>query len=258
MARRKDSSDSPISLFPFLSILACVIGALVLLIAAVALSQMDTPTDDEGVARAEEYLRIEKQVRALEKERAALLSTQGEAGRLKAELDAIKKEQASLRAQGIPPAVNDALDREMAELTKHLSELEAEDARRKEALAKMQAELARRLEPPKAGQIRVQPSGSGLLSGTQPLFIETHGKGVAVISKSGRREVPTAAIKSSADLKTVWDFVKANDKTMLIFLVREDGAGSFSAISSEANRLGLVHGKLAVPGEGDLDLSLFF
>ena len=50
MARRPAEEDG-VSLFPFLSVLACVIGTLTLMIMALALGQMDT----EEVASAEDY-----------------------------------------------------------------------------------------------------------------------------------------------------------------------------------------------------------
>ena len=42
MGRRRKSDAESVSLFPFLSILACVIGVLTLMITALALGQMDT------------------------------------------------------------------------------------------------------------------------------------------------------------------------------------------------------------------------
>ena len=42
MGRRRDREDTDVSLFPFLSILACIIGVLTLLISTLALSQMDS------------------------------------------------------------------------------------------------------------------------------------------------------------------------------------------------------------------------
>jgi len=49
-----------VSLFPFLSILACVIGTLTLLITALALGQMD----NDAVASAEEFERKQQQLEA--------------------------------------------------------------------------------------------------------------------------------------------------------------------------------------------------
>ncbi len=54
--RRKSDASQSVSLFPFLSVLACVIGTLTLMIAALALGQMDNP----AVVSAEQF-NLEKQ-----------------------------------------------------------------------------------------------------------------------------------------------------------------------------------------------------
>ncbi len=51
MARRPRDNDDDVSLFPFLSIIACVIGVLTMMISTMALAQMDT----KDVALIEEY-----------------------------------------------------------------------------------------------------------------------------------------------------------------------------------------------------------
>ena len=58
MGRRRDREDTDVSLFPFLSILACIIGVLTLLISTLALSQMDS----DVVVQAEEYESVESEV----------------------------------------------------------------------------------------------------------------------------------------------------------------------------------------------------
>ena len=72
MARRRGGDDD-VSLFPFLSIIACVIGVLTLLISALALAQMD----NEAVASLEQW----------EKTQRELASIRDEIERLKTQLD---------------------------------------------------------------------------------------------------------------------------------------------------------------------------
>ena len=57
MARRRKKSIT-VSLFPFMSILACVIGTLTLMLTAMALGQMD----NEVVYSAERYKKVEDQI----------------------------------------------------------------------------------------------------------------------------------------------------------------------------------------------------
>ena len=56
MGRRPTDNDNEVSLFPFLSILACIIGVLTLMISTLALSQMD----NDVVAAAEEFERVSR------------------------------------------------------------------------------------------------------------------------------------------------------------------------------------------------------
>ena len=58
MARRPRANDDDISLFPFLSIIACVIGVLTMMIATLALAQTDTP----DVALIEKYEQTQKEL----------------------------------------------------------------------------------------------------------------------------------------------------------------------------------------------------
>ena len=52
MAKKRKKNDLQVSLFPFLSILACVLGILTLMITAVVLSQANNETFQEKVAEA--------------------------------------------------------------------------------------------------------------------------------------------------------------------------------------------------------------
>ena len=52
MAKPKPNDAEPVSLFPFLSILACLIGVLTFIITGVAISQMDQSEDLAAVERS--------------------------------------------------------------------------------------------------------------------------------------------------------------------------------------------------------------
>ena len=59
MSRRSRNSGTEISLFPFLSILACLIGSLTLIITILSLSQILNQKEDTYVQRAEEMAKLE-------------------------------------------------------------------------------------------------------------------------------------------------------------------------------------------------------
>lgn len=258
MARRPSSDESPVSLFPFLSILACIIGALVLLIAALALSQIGTPSDDEAVRRAEEYLVLEKKRSQLEEANKTLLAELGEAGKLQAQLNVLLNEKKKItEVPAIDPAALAPIQASIQDLQMKQKALAEEMKRREEILAKMQTEIARRLEPAKAGFIRVQPSGSGLLAANKPFFVETTKTGISVHTRNGKREFTRGEITAHADMKTFWSNLQADPKAMLIFLIREEGASNFQYAAGQAGARNISYGKIPIPGEGELDLGFF-
>ena len=78
MARRKKDAGGAVSLFPFLSILVCVIGCLTMIIVVVQLMAMNRVEgrEPEEVERAKDYIELEKeqieQGEDIEKRRADL------------------------------------------------------------------------------------------------------------------------------------------------------------------------------------------
>ena len=68
MARRGRSAGPEVSLFPFLSILACLIGSLTVLIVALSVSEILQGRKDEGVARAEDYVALGRRLAEREEE----------------------------------------------------------------------------------------------------------------------------------------------------------------------------------------------
>ena len=69
MARRPRENDDDVSLFPFLSIIACVIGVLTMMISTLALAQMGT---DEDVALIEAHEKATRDLSAAEEDVAGL------------------------------------------------------------------------------------------------------------------------------------------------------------------------------------------
>ena len=107
MVRRPPIEEDDVSLFPFLSIIAAVIGVLTLMIAAVPLGRMNQGDVKEAMANAIAMDRLQKELAGLEglveklnvridKDQAALLADakerQNELVKTRAELDALVKE----------------------------------------------------------------------------------------------------------------------------------------------------------------------
>ena len=93
MAKPKTNNEEAVSLFPFLSILACLIGVLTFIITGVAVSQMDQSEDLANVERAEKYGPLIQQIAADKEELEKLESTRNIQQRLD---EQIKQEQARI------------------------------------------------------------------------------------------------------------------------------------------------------------------
>lgn len=218
MARRRRSRVPALSLFPFLSVLACVIGALTLMIAALAIGQLATETVD-----VDAFAAVRARVEAGVAERDALTAriAWSEAAQLEERARALTLERDRLRAQV-------------------------------EALSD---ELAGRSALPTEPRIQLQPSGSG--QRLLPRFAECRAGDVRLREPGGWGDpIPVEQLRTSARFHRFLRGAAATRRGTVIFLIRPDGVRSFNAASAVAARLGVRHGKLPLPGQGEIDLSL--
>ncbi|MDF1858755.1 MAG: hypothetical protein P1U87_01000 [Verrucomicrobiales bacterium] len=271
MARRRKDDGASVNLFPFLSILVCIIGCLTLIIVVVNLIAMGkgegrTP---EEVERAREYLVVKK-----EKEEK------------QTEQDKVKQLIENLIQQN-----KDTLDArdKLARLKEMLNSQEDIDASREELIAKFniltqtnrklandheklqasikikEEEIAKRKLPPEPAALKVRPTGSS--SNVRPHFVEISEAGI-YIHKSVSEEpeaIPIASINQSEEFIQLLDLVSENTSHSLIFLVRgNDGAaGAFGKVNdvvatyNQGREKKAIPGKLPLPGEGKVDLSVF-
>jgi hypothetical protein len=261
MAKLRREEGQNVSLFPFLSILACVIGVLTLLITSMALSQMNTKSEDEKVRRAEDYVALRKRLpkartRADELRRliAAAREVRQDLDRLRAERDRLKKmlsgddtDRASLIAQ---------LKAEIQRLQARIKELQDEIEERQELMKPLQEELASRQEAPESTVV-IQPSGSGRASSIDPTFVETNATGLAVYQDKKIHRIPRGDIPKDPTFEKLCQQVAASQKGIVIFLIRSDGYGTYSHANNVARSRGARTGKLPVVGQGHIDLRLF-
>jgi len=200
MPKKRKKSDLKVSLFPFLSILACVLGILTLMITAIVIAQIDPQAVSEKI---EEALADDKEFQEkLEQEKAAIQNLRREVEKLrkqppkkidpsrKADLakkidDAKKRteEAKTLRRQ------TDALDKRREELQEKVEEVTA-------ALANAEGELETRKDPSKIAPLVVKPSGSGMGGDLEPTFVECTAEGIVAYGKDGK---PSLKVKR-ADL----------------------------------------------------------
>lgn len=267
MARRRNRDDGGMSLFPFMSILAGLVGILTLLISVLSRQkEPEKPQEDTAAAtRAAEKRQLDSKARQLERELAALAERikKERAGQQKVidlrdrrivlqdELAGLKKSAGSSDAE--LQKIIELLRREITALEKDKPVL----VRRVQELEKLIKARKEAPEPPKSVQVR--PGGSGLHRATNVFFVECHSTGITLIRKGQEPlRIGTSAIANSVDYRRFLAAIKEERDPMVLFLIRKAGHPSYLWAAAEASkRFQLRIGKLPLPNDGPLDLSLF-
>ncbi|MBI1248729.1 hypothetical protein GC197_12920 [bacterium] len=265
MSKRNKDTGEDISLFPFLAVLACVIGTLTMIIAALAVQSLD----NETVERAIEY----------ENKQEELTANMAELEKLKAELkkreDKIKKEHSSeqKRLEDARKRLKELLAQmektekelekisiegpkvDVAAMAEDVTKMEEELKMRREKIAQLQKVIDERKLPPKESEVSILPGGSGV--GFTPSFVECD-DGRVVIHEDGKTiPVRTAELNTNPDFAKILAKVKGQKDGTLVFLIRDDGLGTYNTARNFANAKGVKNGKLPVIGDGRVDLSYF-
>jgi hypothetical protein len=271
MARRKRGEDDDVSLFPFLSIIACVIGVLTLLISALAMAQMGS---NEDVASFEQFQRILRQVKELEEEIKRLEIELSDEAKKKAEAMSEKQRELAaaqqqlkdllqkieeLRQKGAQPKeVVDVPEVEGVVPQQAINEMREELKGIKERIAQLQKDLNEREKPPEQAEVSVVPGGSGL--GFEPVFVECAGQSVVIHTGHGGDEpehLPVGGLEGNESFLKLLDHVAASPKRTLVFLIRDNGLGTYRKARDLADWAEVRNGRLPVIGKGRLDLSYF-
>ncbi|MBB3205372.1 vacuolar-type H+-ATPase subunit I/STV1 [Rhodopirellula rubra] len=265
MARRRNSSDDDISLFPFLSIIASVIGVLTMMIATLALAQTDTP----DVAQIEEFEQKTKELRetdeAIEnlrreisvsnssalqlREQKQLLSmTVTQLEELLAELEQVEKELAEQKAVEIViPPVDQSLRETAADMQSQADALRSE-------VAQLEKDLAERIDASEAN-VTVLPQGSGL--DFIPHFVECAADSIVLHSINPTKRIRRADVAKDEDFIALMEKVVNGTRDSIVFLVRSDALGTYRACKSLCDERDVRNGKIPIVGQGRIDLSQF-
>ena len=129
----------------------------------------------------------------------------------------------------------------------------------------LKEEIEKRKLPPVVASVQVKPSGSG--TNVEPYFVEIADKLVRIhrTLEGPAHEIPIASVNQDKEFVELLERIAAEPYRKLILLVRaNDGAvdayASVAAIVRNFNAASgaqIIPGKLPLPGEGPLDLSLF-
>lgn len=276
MAKRRDSSGGEVSLFPFLSILACLIGALIMIIVVLCVAQTQqsdgrTKEELEQARQYQELLRKEKEQKDIE---AVLTDKLAKLEKLK--VDSVEKEQrlAKLRKLLATSADVKKMNQELGQnLLKELDNLILEiegftrqEKELKDEIAKLMAEIQSRQAPLQkvVPPVIIEPGGSGLAQGTKVFFVEASAGKLTIYWDQDKKTVVSATAEVVVADVAFNHFLKEVLKvpqSKIMFLMRDDGMGSYNnavgwAQSTYGYRVDQI-GKLPAPGRGEVDLKMF-
>lgn len=262
---KRRANNPGISLFPFLSILACVIGVLTLMIAAMTLSQVAVDRKDQDDTQAQkrldEYRAAQARSAKAAEEMAALQARLGEARATAEELDKLRRElearsQALSKALAAAKAQRDqreALLAQAEQLKKKASEHQAQHEQLQKEIHSLQAELAKRKDV-QEGLVQVHPGGTG--TNVKGSFVEC-AAGHLVIHEGEPVVVKRDEMEKDQRLLALLDRIARQPDHAVIFLVRSDAVYTYQLAANLARSRYARHGKLPIHREGKLDLSLF-
>lgn len=267
MAKRQ-STQTGVSLFPFLSILACLIGLLTLMIKIISdIKAMERGQNQEEITRALEQQKIQREITKKQGEREKLLKQISEKGDATVEMSELEERKIVLRkeldrAKSVNPEDGDALlQRKIEALLAQISAMTKERPPLDEKVAALTKELQERkidanAKPP---PVVVQPRGSGTGDDVNLHFIECEANAVVIRGTDGSRtNVSKAAITTEPALAAFFNKARSDKKSMILFLIRTDGNGTYQIAAGWAeNQFGLKTAKLPIPNKGDIDISKF-
>jgi hypothetical protein len=269
MPRRRTTDDGGVSLFPFMSILAGVIGILTLLISInmiVKEQERDDLTQEEfdraklNQSLKVRALKLEKELEELEKRVEREQATTVELMRMKEREIALRKRLEEL-ARAKDPEQSDA---ELQKIVENLQDETKLLERGQPGLTKRRDELLAQLEklknPPKdEGRVIIRPGGIGSRRAKNIFFVECNSTGIVIRGEEADPvPVPTAAIVKNDAYGEFLEKVKRTRDGMVLFLVRRQGNEAYRWTAGHAEvQFEVNTGKLPVPKDGDIDLSLF-
>lgn len=264
MARAR-KSQVEVSLFPFLSILACVIGILVLILCSVIISQIDPQGVEELKQANEENLKKQKQLDELELQLLELKDKLDEVNelqtkkidfkskiqKLKAEIDKKKKDYNSLVDKNSKVSdLNEELALKMQQKAKLLATLEEKIKLHDFLVAALNKEKERL-----HSKLKIEATGSGFLADSTPTYVECHDKGINIIGEKPL-EIPRGGISKNKNLQQMLKDVAKNKKKVFVFLLRPsyDSVSNYYYMKSLCDKSGARSAKIPLTSNAPLSI----
>lgn len=267
MARRRSSGGGGgISLFPFLDIIASVIGILTLMIKVVSdIKALEQTKDKVQVEVALEHQQVRKEIERKTQVREEIKERLKHHGSAVVEKNELEEKRVVLRRQldaaRAPEDGDAALQRRLEALLDQIAAMRKERPPLDEKIRELTVELEDRKLDPNAQPppVVVQPRGLGSADSSKLFFIECEGGGVVIRHPDGEKTaVSLAAIPTEKMLSDFFNKARAEKNSMVLFLIRTDGNEAFQRAAGMAeHQFGLRTAKLPIPNKGEIDLSRF-
>lgn len=252
-----------------MSILACLIGILTLMISvAVQVQERNKEKQTE-----EEYNRAVEN-RDLKRKAGKLTKTAEELDRkirkekaTVAQMEKLQDRRIALekRLEELKKAEDpEKTDAELQKLTENLRKEIAVLQKGQPPLNKRIAELRRELEkrenaPPPPESVRVRPGGVGSRTARNLFFVECTSTGIVLHLEDGsEKRIAKGTFNTNPAYNEFLTRVKETRDSMVLYLIRKTGNESYLYAASFAqNKYDVDTGKLPLPNDGRIDLSLF-
>lgn len=269
MAKRSSSAGgNGVSLFPFLSILACLIGLLTLMIAIISdLKSLERGQNEEEIATALENQKIKREIKQQKEQQALIQKKIEEKGATLVEMRDLENRRTVIRKKLEADRTEDAentditLQRRIENLINQIAAMIKERPPLDRKIAELTKELeVRKLDPnAKPPPVVIQPRGLGAGGDTNLFFIECNADGLVIRHKDGKKTaVSTAAITTEPALSEFLNEAKSDRRSMVLFLIRTNGNATYQRAAGWAeHQFGLNTGKLPIPNMGEVDISRF-
>lgn len=247
-----------VSLFPFLSVLACVIGTLTLLLAAIAVGRLGGPSL-EGIRLAEQFEALREIVAAGQ---AKLEALEAQLRRSEEEAESADEIGRRMAALGLSPEISLEdltalvdLAQESAELDARASRLDRTRARLKGRVSADEQTYSARRETRDAAPIIIEPSGVGRQ--WVPFLIECTADYIEYYDAGDNQSarIPTEEMALGRMLPRIMLFIRSVPGSIAIFLIRPNGVETCQRARQLADRHRVRSAELPLPGMGPLDLS---
>ena len=271
MARRPPIEEDDVSLFPFLSIIAAVIGVLTLMIAAVTLGQMNQGDVKDAMANAIAMDRLQKELAALDdtvedltlqlkKNNSEMLAEarqrQNELVKTRAELEALLAEIAGARDRTQELKKIKIVIPEVPEGSREtLADLQGQYDAIQKRLAILKEQIEQRINPSNEAQVSILPGGTGL--SFTPHFIECTAQTIVLHDTAKPVTIRKEAVVADARFTQLLEKVANQNSHSVVFLLRNDSLATYRMVKGICDKNGVRNGKLPALGSGRLDFSHF-